>query len=483
MLDQSLETLRRRQPYTISRYHGKFAVARGQFAPAIDLSSLEPGKHTALIRAYFPTRMISRDSSLSSSTLLDERPLMQSSGDAPRDCAGQFYLLDGSDLSHCGPDNDCLIRYVDGTQYFGPCLAGAVPHGAHALLVEPNGTRYEGSFDHGLRVGPGLVTLASGISYEGTFSYPGGQTEGEGRLRVPADQQQNLGFVSYAGQFKEGRREGVGQVQLPDGAMYKGEFRGNQRHGHGRQIEGSGVEYDGPWETDEIGNGTVSIVYASGHCYSGSARGGYRHGPGILLEPNGDHWALLYEGEWRKDRMHGEGTLFCPDGVYTGQFVWGDREGKGRFEYRFPKNGHPLPPPDGRSESGPLAAQRMYEGNWKSDQQHGYGRYVDEYGYEIEEAVAERGSLKSEMKRPGKRGLRERLLHRSERSSEQAPFAVQPSPGKRLPGGSMLLTSRAQLLPNDPPSMQGLDTGVGYANGRARPAHLGLEGVAGSRWA
>lgn len=467
VVEESLDRLRRRQPYTIAQFKGKFAVAKGQFSPIIDLSTIEPQKHAALVKAYFPTRAISRESSATSSSLFSERPLAQTCGEAPRDLAGQLYNLDGSDLAHCGPDVHCYIKYVDGTQYIGPCLAGAVPHGDKCKLIEPNGTRYEGAFNNGLRTGLGYIVLTNGVSYEGELSYPGGRRDGKGKLLIPPDQHATFGFASYTGQFINGIRDGLGEASFANGATYKGQFSGNQRHGYGTQQQTGKVMYQGPWEQDQLAEGMVTIIYSTGHLYSGQAKGGIRQGQGILVEPNGEHWKLLYEGEWKKDKMHGHGMLNLLDGVYEGQFVAGERDGEGIFKYRYPKPG-----------IGDMH-ERSYDGPWKQDQQHGVGIYIDEYGYTLHEAIAERGSLKSE-RRPTKKGIRGRLQQQPKLQFEA--FEVQRTP-KSIPGGVGLLSARSSMPATDPPSLQAIDTGAGYANGRIRPPHLGLNGVPGSRWA
>jgi len=361
----------------------------------------------------------------------------------------------------------------------GPCLAGAVPHGPRGLLIESNGTRYEGGFDHGQRVGVGLVTLDNGVVYEGQFAYPQGHRDGQGHFTVPENLHAEVGLASYTGQYFGGVRQGVGKVVFPDGAEYTGSFRANRRHGRGTMHERSGVVVTGDWEADMLSSGNMEIHYTSGHLYSGRADAGVRRGQGILLEPGSTgHWEMLYDGEWQNDCFHGKGTFYGADGCYCGQFTAGLREGIGKFDYLTPKQGALLP---SRQE----AAQRYYEGEWRGDVQHGQGTYVDEYGYELTNAVCEYGHLISN-RRPPKRGIKGRLLDKSPWPTKFESFFVEPTDKKPVPkvSGHALLQPRPRLPEADPDSIAALDHGRGMCHGRGRPAHLGPDGgPMGERWA
>jgi hypothetical protein len=42
----------------------------------------------------------------------------------------------------------------------------------------------------------------------------------------------------------------------------------------------------------------------------------------------------LYNGEWKEDRRHGQGTYsFVSGELYVGQWEMNKKHGKGRFEY------------------------------------------------------------------------------------------------------------------------------------------------------
>lgn len=498
VLDESVDEVRRAKPYTILRYQGNFNVSEGQFQRPPNFMKLELEKHASIIKAYFPTRpapLRQPPSGLaldarppgSSSLLAGQGPALQFGGEAPRDFAQEHYSLDGADFRHCGPDEACEITYADGTHYEGPCLAAAVPHGAGGSLVEPSGARYEGGFDHGLRAGAGKLTLVSGVSYEGEFAQPGGQRHGEGRTEVPQGSflRSEVGYCSHQGRYCRGLHEGEGEMVFPDGSIYRGAFFGNRRHGKGCLKEATGSQYDGPWEEDKPGKGKGEILYTSGHRYVGDVSDCQRHGEGKLFHPrtSGDIWMVCYSGQWEKDAMHGKGEMNSADGVYIGRFVCGSRDGTGKFAYAKPEPGSHLLVPPSAKQLGEVSKPRVYEGQWENDQPQGKGVYMDEYGYKNEDASFASGRLSSE-RRPPVRGCKDKWFNNPKWPAEDkfAPIRVEPSPAD-WPRSRELCKSRGVLPPVEPLSLRALDVGSGHAHGRVRPAHMGIEGAPGTRWA
>jgi len=504
VLDESLDEVRRSRPFAVVRYQGQFEVAEGQFPRPLDLSKLELEKHATLIKAHFPTRPAppsAVDAAAaaatagtfaarpvgSSSLMSGDGPALQFGGAAPRDNAQEYYSLDGADVRHCGPDEACEISYADGTHYTGPCLSAAIPHGADGVLIEPNGTTYEGGFDRGLRAGPATLTLACGVVYHGEFAQPGGQRHGNGSMQIPEEShlRTELGFVSYEGQYWRGLREGEGEITFLDGSVYTGGFKGNRRHGYGSLTEANGAVYSGPWEDDKPGVGKGEIRYVTGHRYVGQLSSCQRQGEGKIFHPrNGsDVWVLVYAGQWEKDEMHGTGELHNVDGIYQGSMVNGVRSGTGKFNYSKPEVGSQLPVPPSASQPGELSKPRSYDGQWENDQVHGKGTYTDEYGYKNEGATFASGRLSSD-RRPPLRGCKEKWFNNPKWPAEDkfSDMYVEATP-QHLPRSRDLCRSRGVLPPAEPLAVKGLDVGSGYAHGRVRPAHMGLEGVPGTRWA
>jgi hypothetical protein len=395
------------------------------------------------------------------------------------DHARELYSLDGNDLRQLGPDDACEIKYADGTQYYGACLACAVPDAPAAVMIEPNGTKYEGPFSHGLRTGMGNLTLTNGIVYEGYCSYPGGARHGEGKLTIPENLQAEVGYCTYAGQYANGLRSGTGELVFNGGSIYKGNFRENRRNGSGIFSKGSNLKYHGPWEGDVPGLGEAETNYSSGHTYAGGMRGAKRHGQGILKDGRG---ALVYKGQWQDDLMHGEGELSATDGVYKGSFVKGIRSGQGRFQYNKPIPGSNLPVPPSSTEIGAKSQQRYYQGSWANDLPEGKGNYMDEYGYENKDATFYQGKLTSEH-RPPVVGVSNKLFNNPRWPKKFEPETPAASPQSSFPKAEALLDVCGSLPVVDPPILSAIDIDSGFATARTRPAHKGLDGVAGSRWA
>lgn len=510
VLDESIAVLARDQPTTIIKYRGRFACAEGLHTFLPGPARLEVDRNKVAFDKYFPRHVRSISCEWTSRDFSEDgEPLMvQGPGLAPEDFAKEQYGLDGGDLQHCGPDQDaCDIWYADGAHYTGPCLAGAVPHGSRGILVEPSGSMFEGAFDKGLRAGSGRLTLANGICYEGDFKKPGGYRHGHGSLTIPEALHAEAGLSTYIGTYVEGLRSGVGDVTFPSGARYKGYFDGNLRHGRGVFVVGESstgaYRYEGPWEQDQAtGDKGATIKYQSGHVYAGGSLRGRRHGHGRFYgAPSSSaerrvEDRLVYVGQWEEDAMHGDGELRCADGVYKGQFVRGARSGRGRFDYSKPIPGSALPQVAKKRGDQPVscAQARFYEGEWAQDQPHGAGTYSDEYGTVFTDALMEQGALRrdaddrEQAERP--RGFGGRYLSAGGRTPTFAPVVVEASPTgamlPRAPLGDTDVDLRAfwgSLSPAESESMRGFDVGSGVAHARVRPAHLGIEGVPGSRWA
>lgn len=98
-----------------------------------------------------------------------------------------------------------------------------------------------------------------------------------------------------------------GTFQLPDGTQYIGEFArvegvGRVRQGRGQYISLS-ERYNGSWRDDKM-HGEGSYTFASGCLYTGSFVDGAFEGQGTYTWPDGSR----YTGQWAGSKMHGEGS-------------------------------------------------------------------------------------------------------------------------------------------------------------------------------
>ena len=120
--------------------------------------------------------------------------------------------------------------------------------------------------------------------------------------------------------------------------------------------------------TDEHAVATSFVVY-EGEFLHGKC---IRHGRGVCLYNNG----TLYEGEWKRNREHGKGTLMTADRrriVYTGEWERGRMHGQGTYYFR-PGESSLFSTPATSTHSKEVVVPR-YEGEFKENCRHGNGKY------------------------------------------------------------------------------------------------------------
>lgn len=126
--------------------------------------------------------------------------------------------------------------------------------------------------------------------------------------------------------------------------------------------------------TKTSNNAAASYVVYEGEMLKGEC---LRDGRGVCLYSNG----TLYEGDWKRNKEHGNGTLMSSDRkriIYTGEWERGRMHGKGTYHYTddvlFQR----------RTED--KGSGSRYEGDFKENARHGVGKYVltDDSVYEGE---------------------------------------------------------------------------------------------------
>mmetsp|Transcript_36863 Transcript_36863/g.88724 ORF Transcript_36863/g.88724 Transcript_36863/m.88724 type:complete len:283 (+) Transcript_36863:52-900(+) len=144
-------------------------------------------------------------------------------------------------------------------------------------------------------------------------------------------------------------------TRLPDGSTYKGEINARgQKHGEGTLQTLQGGTYTGQFQFDR------------------------KEGFGRSTEPSSSKGGFgnAYEGQWKQDRQHGQGTIKWEDGsIFEGTFANGDKNGEGRFSWA-----------DGSTFSGQFARNVMngrgtykwadsmqYSGQWSNNVMQGGG--------------------------------------------------------------------------------------------------------------
>lgn len=132
-----------------------------------------------------------------------------------------------------------------------------------------------------------------------------------GFARDPAPRSHSEGnekYFAYVGSWKKGKMSGIGVYQYADGQQYEGLFENNWPSGTGSTRYANGGTYDGEWERGKYcGNGRWSSCGSEkdASVYTGEFAFGRRHGKGRLVMPCG----LVYEGDFLDGKPHGRGVM------------------------------------------------------------------------------------------------------------------------------------------------------------------------------
>ena len=177
---------------------------------------------------------------------------------------------------------------------------------------------------------------------------------------------------AYRGQWKEGKREGTGVLDLCSkeryrgiflkglfhdfgslqalGLSYKGYFRKDKLHGFGKIAYPNGSFFEGVLDKGQILHG--ALKWANGKAYEGEFVNGEFEGKGTLVSSYGE----ISQGLWSKGKLSGEclvstgngyklkgvfvdgvlsgrGKLTCSEYKSRGEFVESKPSGKGRFQF------------------------------------------------------------------------------------------------------------------------------------------------------
>ncbi|XP_078391068.1 MORN repeat-containing protein 1-like isoform X2 [Cetorhinus maximus] len=180
------------------------------------------------------------------------------------------------------------------------------------LYIYPNSFfQYEGEWKKGKKHGIGKFLMKDGSFYEGEFV--NGEIEGNGVRYWAASGNE------YCGQFSQGEIHGYGVMKYLDGARYEGEFHYGARTGHGAVLDNEGQVYRGSFHNNKK-QGEGEMFYKNGDHYQGDWVLDRRQGHGILQYADGS----LYEGQWRNDLFNGQGSMIHCSGVtYDGMWING----------------------------------------------------------------------------------------------------------------------------------------------------------------
>ena len=189
--------------------------------------------------------------------------------------------------------------------------------GPQRKYVWEDGKYYLGEFknSNNLPNGKGIKYNKDGtILYEGDFV--NGRFEGKGRYNYP-----NGRF--FIGEYKKGLRNGKGIIYYPDGKVnFESNYVDDKREGEGKFVLEDGSYYIGNWENG-LFNGKGKEYYPNGKLrYEGDYVDGKREGKGKYIWRDGDY----YIGEEKNDLRHGKGTQYDSSGAIIHRGKWVDDE-------------------------------------------------------------------------------------------------------------------------------------------------------------
>jgi hypothetical protein len=111
------------------------------------------------------------------------------------------------------------------------------------------------------------------------------------------------------------------------GSIYEGEFKAGKRHGIGTITVLTGFKYSGGWIDDKF-SGNGKVTFSNGEQYVGQTANGMLNGRGTYTWPSGQK----YTGNYVNDKQSGQGTLIYADGrKYIGSFSNNLFDGNGAF--------------------------------------------------------------------------------------------------------------------------------------------------------
>uniref|UniRef100_A0A8C4WWK9 MORN repeat-containing protein 4 n=2 Tax=Myxinidae TaxID=7762 RepID=A0A8C4WWK9_EPTBU len=106
----------------------------------------------------------------------------------------------------------------------------------------------------------------------------------------------------YFGEWKDGRRHGMGQLRFTDGTSYVGQFENGLFSGCGILYFVDGSRYDGEFSQGKF-HGLGVFSQADGMMFEGEFRNGCVEGYGLLTFPDGSHGLPRNEGYFENNKL------------------------------------------------------------------------------------------------------------------------------------------------------------------------------------
>lgn len=225
-----------------------------------------------------------------------------------------------STITFANGDQYQLIHHYDRKQGFGryTSFSGDTYIGEDAdqrangdgICVFPDGNRFIGTFQLGLKYGHGIRYQTDGTIIVGHYindtmieKYLHVQNAiGQYEWKDPIHHDRYYGSYHdqqgnrYIGGMIDSRAIGLGIRIWPDNSRYEGSFKNDKKDGYGIYYYTDRDKYMGQWQKNEI-HGEGILKWQSGSMYQGSFINGRRHGQGCVVLPN----RQIRRGQWKND--------------------------------------------------------------------------------------------------------------------------------------------------------------------------------------
>ena len=145
--------------------------------------------------------------------------------------------------------------------------------------------------------------------------------------------------VAYDGMYTEGRKHGIGKLQMPNGDKYHGAFAADKFEGEGTYFFSSGDVYSGGWRAGErSGEGTLQYARDESQLVGTWVKGAMVTGKWMWRD--GTSW----HGPFKNSLPLGKGIFYYPNGmVQEGEYVL-QGEGEEDGELKTVWKGRPARP-------------------------------------------------------------------------------------------------------------------------------------------
>ena len=131
---------------------------------------------------------------------------------------------------------------------------------------------------------------------------------------------------SYVGRVKNHKKNGRGELTLPNNDKYIGKFKDDLFDGKGVYIWANGDQYQGDFKAGKM-EGSAYVSFKNGDIYEGGIKNGKKDGPGIYKCKKLDS---VYSGMFSNDECCGTGVWENKFLRYDGFFKSDNKEGQGK---------------------------------------------------------------------------------------------------------------------------------------------------------